>query len=56
MNLANAMDRYLKRKSENETTGTSRPNEKKQNQLLWDNTAIVIFRMDLLLLVIRLPI
>ena len=30
MIVVNAMDRYLKRKSENETTSTSRPNEKKQ--------------------------
>ena len=28
------MDRYLKRKSENETTGTSRPNEKKQKSVV----------------------
>ena len=34
MNLVNAMDRYLKRKSENETTGTSRPNEKKQKSVV----------------------
>ena len=34
MNLVNAMDHYLKRKSENETTGTSRPNEKKQKSVV----------------------
>ena len=34
MNLVNAMYRYLKRKSENETTGTSRPNEKKQKSVV----------------------
>ena len=47
MNLINTMDSYLKRKSENKGTGTSRPSKKTQkNQLTRDNTAIVIFHLN----------